>query len=441
MALAFILGTLMIVLIRLAPLHAVIALTVVRASLEGLSDHVIVRPLGLQLSVPDLITVALLIGGCWWLVSKVVAGSFDWGIPTLLPTLLFLSVATLSLLYSSSWTLGARDIFKFAGAYCAFLIIMQSRPDSQKLRLLLTLVAFSAVLPICVGWYQFTHSIGKPGEFHGGLRIQATFDHPNTYGFFLVSILAAIWGLLRVVEGKRRGLVVAIGISAFVSIFMTLSRNTWGALGILVLVVGYRHRRILLGVAMATVGVIVVMPRTLTAATSLASPRSGSNRGSSLLGRIDLWTRDINFWRTSPILGHGWGTTQVETGSLDHNDFLRALVEGGILGFLTYVVFMISIVRAGWASARGRTDLPLSFFGLSLGYLSVSAASNNFGKGAFQFYFWVIAAISLLWTQLSPPASNPSSAVKRAFLGDSHHPITISGSPPAAMIEKEVRRE
>jgi O-antigen ligase len=441
MALAFVLGTLSIVLIRLAPLHAVTALTLVRASLEGLSEHVIVRPLGLQLSVPDLITVALLIGGCWWLLGEIVGRRFDWGMPTLIPTLLFLSVATLSLLYSSSWALGARDIFKFAGAYCAFLIVMQSRPNAQKLRLLLTLVALSAVFPILTGWYQFTHSIGKPGQFHGGLRIQATFDHPNTYGFFLVTILAAIWGLLRIVEGRRRSFVVAVGISAFVSIFMTLSRNTWGALAILVLVVGYRHRRILLGVAMATVGVIVVMPRTLTAAGSLATPRSGANRGSSLLGRIDLWTRDLNFWRTSPILGHGWGTTKGETGSLDHNDFLRALVEGGVLGFLTYVVFMCSLVRAGWRSAKGRTDLPLSFFGLSLGYLSVSVASNNFGKGAFQFYFWVIAAISFLWAQRPPPARNAPSVGRPAFLGDSPHPATSGGSPSVAMMEEGIRRD
>jgi hypothetical protein len=60
----------------------------------------------------------------------------------------------------------------------------------------------------------------------------------------------------------------------------------------------------------------------------------------------------------------------------------------------------------------------LSFFGLSIGYLTVSLASNNFGKGAFQFYFWVIAGISLLWAR-SPQRPKDAAPTRYAIPPDS----------------------
>lgn len=396
-------GIVAVVLIRAYPLASVVVICLIRASLEGFSLHTVTRVVGVQLSPPDLLTLAFVLGAGLWLLTRIRNGTFDWTAPTLWPAVGLFVVAGGSLLYSTDWALGARDLVKLLGAYCAYLVIVNAKPDPRKLKLMLGLIVASAVVPIVVGWIQFTSGVGKPGELHGGLRVQGTFDHPNTYGFYLVSILAAAWGLGAIVKSPAaRRLVGVMALTCFVSLFITLSRNSWGAAVLLVLTIGWRRRRVLVAAGIACTAVLMAMPRVIVRAFDLFQPRSGANRGNSLVGRLDLWNQDFSLWQSSPLLGHGWGSTQATTGAFTHNDFLRALVEAGLLGFIVFVLFLGAMVRASWRAARGRRDLPLAFFGLSLGYVLVSLASNNLGKGAFQFYFWALAGITFVWAQVPP---------------------------------------
>jgi putative inorganic carbon (hco3(-)) transporter len=426
-AAALLIAVLTVVVIRTHPLQTVMVFAVTRAGLEYLSGVTVLSVAGVQLSPPDLVTLALLAGGGWWLLSRVVTGAFDWHAPTCASAAFFIGLAGLSLLYSPDWALGARDLLKFCGAYCTYLVVMNSRPTPRQLRWLLALVVASSVVPMAIGWYQFTHSIGQSGLYRGGLRIQATFDHPNTYGFYLVSVLAASWGLLNAISGKKRLWAAAAGLIAFVSAFTTLSRNTWIAMGLLALVIGWRQRRVWVAALTAASGVFVAMPRTIQALLNLFNPRTGSNQGNSLLGRLDLWQQDLEAWRSAPITGNGWGSTQTASGALAHNDYLRALGEGGLIGLTSFLFLLGSLLRASWRAATGRSDLPWAFLGLTLGYVAVSAASNNIGKGAFQFYFWLLAAISFLWHRTVPPSELASVATPQ--------PLDVpprSPSPPAA---------
>jgi O-antigen ligase len=361
-----------------------------------------------------VLAIAFLVGATWRLLERVVSGTFDWGVPTLGPVLLLLSIATISLLDSSDVPLGARDIAKFSSAYCAYLVIMNARPNAHKLKLLLTLLVASAILPIAIGFFQFTHSIGSAGTFRGGLRIQATFDHANTYGFYLVSVLTAIWGLWNVVSSRVRVWVAVIAVASFVSVFLTLSRNTWAATALVILIVGWRRRRVLAAAALACGGVFLAMPRLVTAIVILFNPRSGgNNNGNSFIGRLELWKTGIESWRKDPVFGSGWGSTKFEISSLTHNDYIRALSEGGLIGLGAFLLSIGSLVGASIRAAVGRSDLPRAFLGLTLAYMLVGFASNNFGKGVFQFYFWVLAGVSYLWAQTVPEADSSEEQLER----------------------------
>ncbi|HYY43934.1 MAG TPA: O-antigen ligase family protein [Actinomycetota bacterium] len=414
LAVAAVLGAAAIITVRANPVLAIAVLAVIRATLEGFGAQTVTRVASVQLSPTDVVTLAFTLGAVWWLLSRMRRGIFDWQAPTLFPALIFFAIAAASLTYSSDWALGARDLLKFFGGYCAFLVIINERPDARKLRLILALIVLSAIAPLLIGWYQFTNNIGKPGLFHGGLRIQSTFDHPNTYGFYLVSVLTACWGLSRTLSDRWRRVVEAVAIACFIAIAMTLSRNTWAATAVLVLVVGHKYRRVLVAAALIAVGVVVAMPRTIGAIAGIFNPRTGTNRGGSALGRLDLWARDLSVWQQSPIFGKGFGSTKGNTGALAHNDYMRSLVEGGIIGLAAFVVFLGSLLRASWRAAAGRGDLPLACLGLTIGYLLVSAGSNNMGKDAFQFYFWTIVGVSYVWAQIVPPSEDERERLPRS---------------------------
>jgi O-antigen ligase len=176
-------------------------------------------------------------------------------------------------------------------------------------------------------------------------------------------------------------------------------------MAILVLVVGWRHRWVLAAAAGCAVLVVAAVPRLLTRLTDFLHPVQGNNTGNSLLGRLALWDRDIGLWKTQPILGRGWGSTLASVDVAAHNDFLRALVEGGIVGFVAFVLLIWSLDRMGVRIGRGRGDLPRAFLGMALGYTAVSVASNNLGKGAYQFYFWLIAGVAYVIWETMPDRS------------------------------------
>lgn len=400
---AAVVGGCLLLFIRADPIRVLLALAVLRAGIEVWQDRTIVRLFGVQLSPPDVITIAFLVGSVWWLVNRARAGVPVWKAPTFFPALLLLTIIATSLLYSSAPAIGARDLVKFAAAYAVYLVIVTARPDVHRLKALLALVVAGAAIPIAVGFWQFSRSVGRGGLRPAGLRIQATFDHPNTYGFFLVSIVAVAWGIRKEVPSRFRPFVDIIGIAALVSAALTLSRNTWGALAVLAIVIGWRDRRVFVTAAVCAGIAVLAMPRLITRALEFLHPQLGSsNTGNSLLGRLDLWTRDLALWRTQPILGRGWGSLQAQVTIAAHNDFIRALAEAGIVGFVAYLLLIGALNRMGIRSGSSRHDLPRAFMGLALAYTLVSLASNNSGKGAFQFYFWLIAGVSYVWSQTVP---------------------------------------
>ncbi|MBV8126286.1 MAG: O-antigen ligase family protein, partial [Planctomycetaceae bacterium] len=89
-------------------------------------------------------------------------------------------------------------------------------------------------------------------------------------------------------------------------------------------------------------------------------------------GRLAIWSRALPLVRDFPLWGSGYGTYQFvdvlhRSDALDagmivdhaHNDFLEALVEGGLALFLPVVVAMVLVFRLGFGAVRRHEDRPL----------------------------------------------------------------------------------
>lgn len=392
-------------MIRVYPMVTLFGLAVSRATLEVLQSHNVLHAVGVSLSPADLIEIAFAGGVVMVLLSELrVNGADFWQAPIVIPAALFIGFGLVSLVYSQAIGEGLRGLIKWSSAFGAYVLIQIDKPDERRLRQLLGLVMASAIFPLLYGVYQLLHHVGRQNLLHGGLRIQSTFDHPNDYGFYLVVVLVAAWGLWNVVEPRLRALVVLVSLGALVSTALTLSRSAYAALGLVVLVVGWKYRKLLLGLAAVGGAILLAIPRVVSRVTDLANPREGANHGNSLLGRLSIWSGEIAEFRQRPFLGHGWGFTLASQDKASHNDYLRLLVEGGVVGFFTIILLFVSVLRVAWRAARDRIDLPRAYFGLALGYAVGSGVTNTIGKGAYQFYFWLMTGIALRWAEIVPPA-------------------------------------
>ena len=405
-----------ILVISINPVPALAFLAVARASLEALQDRVLFNPGGIGISPTDILSMAFVGGAVLWLVREVRAGNEFWRNPLVgwAVTLVFASVITL--LWSPDAALGAKDLVKWSAAFSAFAVVIASPPDVRRLRRLVALVVAGAALPIAIGLWQFAVSVGRIAS-HGGLRVEGPFTHPNFFGAYLVTVLVAVWGLRQVTTGWRRRAAHAVGVGAVAALTLTLSRSSWIGFALVVIVVGSRHRRIIAATFAGAAGVALVAPRFVgraldafrsTPVTGVAA-KGDVKAGNSLLTRMNIWTDQIGQWTERPFFGHGWGYTYSAQEHGSHNDYLRVLLEGGVVGLVAFLGLLITLVRKAAGMARRRDDLPLAFLGLTLAYVVESAGLNVISKEAYQFYFWLLAGISFVWAQTVPAPGRTSS--------------------------------
>jgi O-antigen ligase len=94
--------------------------------------------------------------------------------------------------------------------------------------------------------------------------------------------------------------------------------------------------------------------------------------------RLDLWRDMLPMVRDFPLLGVGWNAfataypwyqTIWKTDWIGeaHNDYLQALLDGGLVGFALVCALVALVLRAALANAR-RTPLELGLFGALLGF-------------------------------------------------------------------------
>ena len=434
---AGVLGLVFLLAMRANLQSALLGLAFARATLEGTYLLPAANVGGLELGPGDLLTLGFFGGVLWYLANKARAGELAslWHAPTVIPVLMFLGLAGFSLLYSPAATLGARDILKFASAYSVYLLLVADPPDRRRLRLLLIGIAVGSIVPIAFGLGQILFGRTEINEFQGWSRVQSVFVDPNTYGFYLVTVLAAAWALRGQVSDSARRWLDVLSLAAFASVFLTLSRNSVAALAILVVVIGIRQRKILITAVVVTAILLLAAPQVSSRGTQLLSPESAGTEGrvrqgenanrTSLTGRVEIWGDGLELWRQSPLLGVGFGGTTGFVGRNAHNDYLRSLVEAGLVGIACFGALMVSIVLLGRRAGGGREDAPRALMGLTLAYVLVSYFSNNLGKGVFQFHFWLLAGILYVWSvtiapgrtwkRRSPQNELPPDQVEMAF--------------------------
>jgi O-antigen ligase len=65
------------------------------------------------------------------------------------------------------------------------------------------------------------------------------------------------------------------------------------------------------------------------------------------MGRIEYWVELWPIAMEKPLIGHGIGTAEMvaeqnlHVGTAPHNDYLRLMLEIGVVGMIGYVVFLI----------------------------------------------------------------------------------------------------
>lgn len=235
---------------------------------------------------------------------------------------------------------------------------------------LIQLVGF---VPAVVAIYQLATHGGL--TINGEIRANGTFTHPNGAAmFFAIGTVASVWRYWD--NGRLRLDLLVTGVFAAATVATFSLSGLAGLLAMLMAFGTARPGSVRIKLGAYVVAALIVAGFLATplgserlaneSSTSLSSAQVRGAANTSLAWRLYKWGTLIPEWESSPYIGQGLGTTvtaegnseNVTAGKVPHNEYLRYLVETGVIGLGTLMWAVAALVRRlvsrrAWPRARG----------------------------------------------------------------------------------------
>ncbi len=267
--------------------------------------------------------------------------------PLIIPFIVFIISRILAVLVSEYPEHSLQSLNKEIFFYI-ILFALLSFPylvKKENLKFILRLLFVTAILAALIGTIKVLTGMN--------VRASSTTSGYYTLGMYLCVIFSMI-----LVLGRNKELVFSrilwglILILLLVGILLTQNRIHWALAGFFILVIGLARERILLAVSILFLVIVILLTPTL------------SERFSQLIhftqnfsDRDILWKGAFKIFDQHPLFGFGTRTFREIFPLFDqltdkgingwHCDYIQVYIEGGIIGFLTFIWLVISIFFFG----------------------------------------------------------------------------------------------
>lgn len=367
---------------------------------------------GLTLRIDDMLIVIV---GVAWLAKSAIYKELGWAFrtPLNLPIAAYTFVAVLATglgMIAGRVTLfgGSFFVLKYIEYFVIyFMVVNNLRERKQFRRFLLALLATAAIASL-IGILQIP----------SGERVSAPFEgetpEPNSFGGYLVLMLALVAGLYLTSESLRKKVLLAcLAVLIFIPFLFTLSRASYLALVPMagVLFIWSDRKRLLVALfALAMALGPMVGPKAVFDRVSYTIQQP-PERGQMQLGRLRLdtstserlasWQEALfQGWPSHPVFG--WGVTGYR---FVDSEYVRVLAETGVVGLIALLWLQVSLFRQ--ARAVGKTARDPLFRGVALGFQAgfIALATHSIGANTFLIVrimepFWFLAGMIMMIPQL-----------------------------------------
>ncbi len=321
-----------------------------------------------------------------------------------------------------------REWVRFFSLGMVYLLAMQLRdrisPDRLASILLLSLVVplmLAALQAANIDLPSFLQSDVGWKDFAGtGDRINSTLGHYNSFATFtLLFIALSLWRMQMAKKPLGWGLLVVGLLYCLIATKSLTGLVMLMVFGMLYFLPRLKGKGIFGAIALAMTLAILLsselgQERLLELnKTPLLNPDLSFERAAALQAadmrefrnsfnwRLLQW-RDLLFdWQRYPLMGYGLASTKELSifNTTSHNDYMRFLVEEGLVGFGLFLLFLAAQVgRVFQIMRRSRPGTPqralcAALFPFSIALLVGMAAGNVMVHTATFFYWWVLLAL------------------------------------------------
>ncbi len=379
-------------------------LIILRINLDAF-HQVLNIPLGeyRTLSLPSLLGMLIFfVGVCYLLAQKI----RFWKIPVVRSFVFFFSACLLPLLFSKTSLNTLAEIVELGSFIVLYMVTIDILKQEKDIKRMVNFMILSSFIPLVAGFIQLFHQtdIRQVLGYELSFRLWSTTPHPNVYAMYLVMLSILVTSILLQERSslKKKGLFLLLAL-LLSSLIFTYMRGAWIGLILAMLVLGIlKHRKLLFLAPLGVVLAIHIFPSILQRFAPIFDPNSFQY--TSLGWRIRMWMLSFNYFLQNPVFGLGFGNyifvyhKMMELYMAAHNDYLRILVETGMVGFSCFIWMLWSLLKMGikayqkWDNSYYQ-HICLGFLALWVAYVVMSIADNYFNQGTIQWYFWTYAAL------------------------------------------------
>jgi len=315
-----------------------------RPVFEPLSEYQIASGFPITGLISGLNVVCLFV----WLISGKIKKIL---VPNILPLYILIFVGSLSFVNSPSISISLAHLIRLVSWISLGVIVYNAISCRNDVVKILVAVSYSSIFPMIFGYYQYFLNRGTIDPITGPYRASSVFT-VDSWGIFLCFSIFAT--LFLYIESKKMGMrkistsCFPILVSLLLSLGLTYHRGSWIALTlsiIVMLLITRKLKLLLMFTVVASVIAIGFHDEILNRFSDLFVKRQyGFN---SLEARLILWKSTISLLPEHFLIGHGLGCGKeilTKSGSLSmvpHNDYLRLLLEVGVIGFLLYFIMLV----------------------------------------------------------------------------------------------------
>jgi O-antigen ligase len=298
-------------------------------------------------------------------------------------------------------------LVKAAGGFLLFFIVTQSlRERAETWIVIVAILAAGLVLAIqtIVPIVQGNTAISAFSRATGNVI------DPNLFAGYLALVIPLALASGLAIHWRWAPIALGVGMLLFgAALVATLSRGGWlglvvGVATMAVLLPG--RRRVILGVAGSVVLILFI--------GGLAGPiaaRLGTSAGASplqtLVDRFPIWSAAVGMFVQHPVFGIGVNNFANYIGAYDpsldvnqaHNLFLNIATERGLLGVVTFAIFLVVLFRTLGRALRVASDggsriLASAVIASFAAFLSDSVFDVAYYDYKILLLFWLLAGIA-----------------------------------------------
>ena len=268
---------------------------------------------------------------------------------------LFVVVQAISVYYSGMSAMAAELLFWYQfPVFVAISVLLM--PTVDALRRYVWGVILGSMFVVVFGIYALFAHGGYEGTGRAGAY--GMYENHNDYTFIIIQIVPFIYTYMGVeTSWVRRWLLRGCLVTCLAGVALSLSRGGMIALVIeLVLIIALLmtgRKRVILLPLVAAIGIAAVGYQYAMREQNQGSGYTAEDAKSS---RIELWKAGVNMLIDRPLLGvgsrrfpeysrHYYELSHDQIGKVSHNTYVEIFSSSGLLGFTTFVLMLLWLVR------------------------------------------------------------------------------------------------